>query len=311
MKPKISVIICTHNPKPEYFERVLDALKSQSLPKEQWELLLVDNASTEFLGEKVDLGWHLNARHIRENQLGLTPARLRGIQETQAETLVFVDDDNILDTDYLEIVLKISSEWTILGAWGGQAVPEFEEQPPDWTKAFWEKLAIREFDQDKWSNLVHQNDTTPYGAGLCIRKAVAEKYSKLVRTDPKRSKLGRTGKVEKSNTLLMACEDTDMAFTACDLGFGTGLFKALKLTHIMPAGRLQEDYLLKLIEGLTYSVAVLESFRGKTPLRYSWKAKLLNYFRHWFMNPRDRRFKDAHFRGLNLAIQEIANSDSK
>ena len=309
MKPDLSVIICTHNPTSNYFEKVLNALKAQTLPIEQWELLLVDNASTQSLCKTIDLSWHLNARHIRENQLGLTPARLRGIQEAQAETLVFVDDDNVLDSDYLEIALRISKDWSVLGAWGGQAIAEFEEQPPEWTKPFWEKLAIREIDQDKWSNLVHQNDTTPYGAGLCIRKIIAEKYSELVHTDPKRSKLGRTGKAENSSTLLMACEDIDMAFTACDLGFGTGLFRTLKLTHLMPANRLQEAYLLKLIEGLTYSVAVLESFRGKTPLRYSWRAKILNYFRRLFLNPRERRFRDAHFRGLNLAIREIENSD--
>jgi len=269
---------------------------------EQWELLLIDNASVQPLCEKVDLNWHSNARHIREDELGLTLARLRGIQEAQTEVLVFVDDDNVLDSDYLEIVLQISKEWPILGAWGGQAAPEFEEQPPEWTKPLWGKLAIREFDQDKWSNLINQDETTPYGAGLCIRKIVALKYSELIRNDPKRSKLGRTGKS------LSACEDIDLAYTACDLGFGTGIFSGLKLTHLIPPNRLQEDYLLKLIEGLTYSVTILDSFRGKIQPRYSWKAKLLNYFRRWFLDPRERRFRDAHFRGLNLAMKEISES---
>jgi hypothetical protein len=46
--------------------RVLDALKAQTLPKEQWELLLIDNASKEPLAESWDLSWHPHARHIRE-----------------------------------------------------------------------------------------------------------------------------------------------------------------------------------------------------------------------------------------------------
>jgi len=37
----VSVIICTHNPRPDYLQRVLDALKAQTLPKENWELLLM------------------------------------------------------------------------------------------------------------------------------------------------------------------------------------------------------------------------------------------------------------------------------
>ncbi|WP_373544707.1 glycosyltransferase [Chamaesiphon sp.] len=299
MKPVLSVIICTHNPRIEYFDRVLSALKSQTLPMTEWELLIVDNASTQTLCGRVDLSWHPHARHVREERLGLTPARLCGIQAAQADTLVFVDDDNVLDSDYLEIAHQIGTKWPILGAWGGQAVAEFEEPPPAWTQPFWCKLAIREFDEDKWSNLIHQDETTPYGAGFCVRKTVAQKYAHLIETDPRRAKLGRTGKT------LAACEDIDLAYTACDLGFGTGIFSALKLTHLIPPNRLQEEYLLKLIEGLSYSVAILESFRGKYPINHTPKAKLLNYVRRWLLDPRERRFKDAHVRGLNLAIQEI------
>ena len=67
----ISVVICTHNPRPDYLRRTLDALKTQTLPQEQWELLLVDNASEKALTGVWDLSWHPRARHIRENELGL------------------------------------------------------------------------------------------------------------------------------------------------------------------------------------------------------------------------------------------------
>ena len=58
MKTNLSVIICTHNPRFEYFDRVLNALKGQTLPLEQWELVIIDNASVEPLCERVDLNWH-------------------------------------------------------------------------------------------------------------------------------------------------------------------------------------------------------------------------------------------------------------
>ncbi len=44
---KISAIICTHNPRPHYLRRVLEALNRQTLDKGEWELLLVDNASRQ------------------------------------------------------------------------------------------------------------------------------------------------------------------------------------------------------------------------------------------------------------------------
>ena len=99
----ISVIICSHNPRPEYLRRTLEALKAQTLPTKDWELLLVDNASKEPLAGRFDLSWHPNARHVRENELGLTTARLRGIREAHSDLLVFVDDDNVLRTiQYLD-----------------------------------------------------------------------------------------------------------------------------------------------------------------------------------------------------------------
>ena len=301
MQVDISVIICTHNPRSDYFEKVLNALKAQTLSTAQWELLLVDNASALSLCETIDLGWHPHAHHIREEQLGLTPARLRGIKEAQAEVIVFVDDDNVLESDYLEIVLRISQEWPMLGAWGGQTIPEFEEQPPDWTEPYWGYLAIREFDRDKWSNLLHQNETTPCGAGLCIRKVVANKYLKLAHNDPKRMNLGRKGKI------ILSGEDIDLAYTSSDLGLGMGLFTSLKLIHLMPASRLSEDYLLKVVKGSTYSQVILDSLRGIIPPKRSLSSKLLLQIRRNLMEPRSRRFHDAYFCGFNLAVTELSD----
>jgi glycosyltransferase involved in cell wall biosynthesis len=298
MKPKLSVIICTHNPRRDYLDKVLQALKSQTLSMEQWELLLVDNASDEPLCSEIDLSWHFNSRHIREEQLGLTPARLRGIKEAEAETLVFVDDDNVLDLDYLEVALHISKNWPILGAWGGQIRPEFEETPPDWTKPYWDRLAIREFEQDVWSNI---GEAVPYGAGICVRKVVAEKYAELLHDNPVRLKLDRKGK------LLFSAGDLDLALTSRDVGLGTGLFVRLKVAHLMPAYRLQEEYLARLIEANTYSCIMLHYFRGKTPesRNLSWLRKLVESYRVWRMEPRQRRFYQAWRRGQSLGIKEI------
>lgn len=297
----LSVIVCTHNPRFDYLDKVLHALKFQTLPDLQWELLLIDNASNKLLSSEIDLSWHSNARHIREEKLGLTPARLRGIQEAAAETLVFVDDDNVLDSDYLEVALSISKDWPTLGAWGGQIRPEFEELPPEWTKPYWKILAIREFAQDRWSNLLDQNETTPCGAGMCVRKIVAEKYTYLINNNTRRLNMDRKG------SSLISCGDTDLAFTACDIGLGTGQFVSLRLTHLIPANRLQEEYLCKLIEAIAYSGLMLKFFRGNIPIfpNTSSRKSLIEIYHLWRLNSRERRFYKARERGKSLAIQEI------
>src|SRR5665213_4011640 len=156
---ELSVIICTHNPRVDYLTRTLDALKAQTLPKEEWELLLIDNASKEPLAGKWGLSWHPNARIIREEQLGLTPARLRGVKESSSELLVFVDDDNVLFSDYLVECFQIAKTWPILGAWGGQHFPEFEggTPPEKWKVDLWTST----FSRDLWSNN-YDPRVTPY-----------------------------------------------------------------------------------------------------------------------------------------------------
>ena len=302
MKPTFSVIICTHNPKLDYLKRVLQALQNQTLSKDQWELLLIDNASDTVLAEEVDLQWHHKARHIREEQLGLTQARLRGIKESIGEILIFVDDDNILEADFLEVNVNISQEWPMLGVWGGQIVPEFEQAPADWAKPYLILLAVREFDRDKWSNSTIPNESVPCGAGICVRKFVAEKYAEQTLKDEKRAELGRKGK------LLTSGEDTDLALTACDLGLGTGQFRSLKLTHIISANRLQENYLLRLVKVFFYSQTLMMALRKQPlPAKPCISQKLLQKYSRWRMKPLNRRFYDAEKAGINLALNEIAS----
>src|SRR6185295_2735522 len=97
MSVEISVITCAYNPRPDHLQLVLDALRTQTLDRQRWEYLLVDNASDQGLTFPAEASWHSNGRLIREERLGLTPARLRGIQESTGDLLVFVDDDNVLD----------------------------------------------------------------------------------------------------------------------------------------------------------------------------------------------------------------------
>jgi glycosyltransferase involved in cell wall biosynthesis len=75
--PRISVVICTHNPRLDYLDRVLAALKSQTLPLPEWELLLIDHAPRDPLANLRNLSWQPNARCVVEEKLGLTSARLR------------------------------------------------------------------------------------------------------------------------------------------------------------------------------------------------------------------------------------------
>lgn len=251
----LSVILCTHNPRPAILARVLRALEEQTLARSAWELLIIDNGSTEPLHAGNTVAWHPRGRVLVETTLGLSRARISGIVATEGALLVFVDDDNVLAPNYLERALGVAHERPYLGAWGGAVVGEFETPPPSWAKPYLPFLALRNPTRESWSNATQITDATPCGAGLCVRRPVAAAWTERTRHDQARLSLGRIGRG------LGAGEDGDLAFTACDLGLGAGVFPHLRLTHIIPAERLSLEYLERLVEDMSRSEVVLRSLR--------------------------------------------------
>jgi glycosyltransferase involved in cell wall biosynthesis len=298
-RPQISVAICTHNPRADYLARTLAGLRAQTLPHTEWELLLVDNASRPPV--ETDLSWHPHARRVSEPALGLTNARLRSIAETATDLLIFVDDDNVLAPDYLAVARELAAQWPILGAWGGHIEPEFESPPPDWTRPYWQALAIRPVERDRWSNVKGEPLAEPYGAGLCVRRSVARAYLESLQADPRRRALDRTG------TQLTSGGDTDFVHRASDLGLGTGLFAKLRVTHLIPAARTEESYLLRLVEALSYSKTLLDALRGIRPVQPSRSQRLFDFYRHLHISLRERRFLAARARGRARALSEISS----
>lgn len=294
---RASVIICTHNPRPDLLARALRGLAQQSLPRDRWDLLIIDNASTPAVEDFADVAWHPHARIVREERLGLTAARLRGIEEAGADLLVFVDDDNVLAPDYLEQALSIGATHPFLGAWGGSAIGEFEGPVPDVLKPWIHLVAVHECRRVIWSNQSYH--TTPHGAGMCIRKTIAEAYANRVRSDPARLRLDRTG------TSLLSCGDTDMADTSFEYGLGVGRFPQLSLMHIIPRRRLTEEYFLKAAQGREASIVLMKTLRSEPvshPFSSNTVKRLLKWIQLAFLPRMERRMALACLRGYRQGM---------
>jgi len=252
----ISVVICTHNPRPGYLRRVFGALQAQTLARERWELLIIDNASTERLADTWDLSWHSRARHVREDEPGLTQARLRGIKESKGDLLVFVDDDNVLAPDFLEKAGALAADHPYLGVFGaGILEPEFEVPPPPELGPHLQMLALRWVPTARWSNNTEDFECTPWGAGLCVKRRVAEDYRKLL------DQLNVTELLDRQGERLYAGGDDVFSWASVLGGQGFGVFPELRITHLISAGRLTRRYFLRLIHDHSFSHGVLSYLR--------------------------------------------------
>jgi glycosyltransferase involved in cell wall biosynthesis len=257
-----SVIICAHNPRADYFARVLGGLRNQTLPLDKWELLIVDNASRLPLASSWDISWHSTGRHILESELGLSWARRRGIQEARADLIIFVDDDNVLEETYLVEAIKIGQEWRSLGVWGSGSIRgDFEVEPPESLRELRPWLALRELSAPCWSDLVSCEDAIPWGAGLCVRKEVAIAYTQSFDLSPIQI-TGRRG------VSLFCADDREISFVCCSHGLGIGVFPEPKLNHLTPRHRVSRDYFVRLVEAAHVSSFLLD---------YKWRQIIPQY----------------------------------
>lgn len=305
---KLAVVICSHNSRLDYLQRVLDALRGQTMPVSEWELVLVDNGSREPLAPKVDLSWHPHgcvARNdVPENEASLVGARVRGMGESTAALLVFVDDDNVLAPDYLVQAVAVGERHPNLGAWGGQIVLCYEDPARRLPAELEGLLCFRELTTARWSNLVDQWDCTPWGAGLCVRRRVADAYLNLLEREPDRRRLDPNGREMRFGG------DTDLVNTGLRFGLGKGVFPELSLTHLIPARRCEPVFIERALEAHGYSAALhgwIETGRvtpPRTDVRF-WLVELARW-------PRRSRWDRLRWRALRRgqwrAYRELASA---
>jgi glycosyltransferase involved in cell wall biosynthesis len=132
--PKISAIVCTHN-RAAFLPAALDSLLRQSVDPEAYEIIVVDNLSTDETPSVTQsyVREHANLRCIVEPKLGLSVARNAGMQQTAAELVAFTDDDAVVAPDWIERLLeRFSKVHAMTAAIGGEIEPIWQVPRPGW-----------------------------------------------------------------------------------------------------------------------------------------------------------------------------------
>lgn len=131
-EPLISVAVCTFN-RSRYLRNVLADLCAQTLARERYEILVVDNASTDetaqVAAEFTRAGG--NVRYLHEPQQGLSHARNRGWHEARGEYVGYTDDDCRVPPEWLAVAEQIILEHRP-AAFGGPYYPFYDDPRPVW-----------------------------------------------------------------------------------------------------------------------------------------------------------------------------------
>jgi len=134
MVTSASIIICTFNRSSSLVE-TLESITQLDVPVGvDWEVLVVDNNSTDDTREAVARfiqAGHKNIRYLFESKQGKAYALNHAINNAHGEILAFTDDDALLGRQWLQLILDTFSDLKP-DCVGGKVVPLWLDQRPDW-----------------------------------------------------------------------------------------------------------------------------------------------------------------------------------
>lgn len=138
----LSVIIPTRN-RCKLLQNQLESLAAQTLPFEEFEVIVVDNGSSDNTTGIVKKFTHrlVNLRYFQEFEPGLHAGRHRGLKEAKGEILVYTDDDIRASPTWLEAISEnfSSSEVVLVG---GNNYPDFQDEVPGWLEKLWSRPSM-------------------------------------------------------------------------------------------------------------------------------------------------------------------------
>ena len=174
--------------------------------------------------------------------------------------------------------------------------------PPDWIKPFLKYLAVFPLERElRLKGSFDGNyDRVPPTAGMFIRRELADHHLKMLEAKPAHLALGGTRGVP------IGGEDMDLGLGVLEMGREAARFPQLTVTHLMPADRLTEEYMAKLIQSVRAGTLILGHLRGVGLKPRSRFALWLDQVRARRLPNPHRRFMEAEIKGELQAREFIA-----
>lgn len=262
----LSVILCTYN-RERYIYNVLQSIAAGGFG--DYEIVLVNNNSTDgtesecqrFAKDHPEVAM----RYCVEKQQGLSYARNRGIMESQGEVLVYVDDDAVVNREYLQTYADFFSRNKEAVAAGGPITPRYDGcEEPSWMSHYTRQLVTGELNLGTREREFPKG-AFPGGGNAAYRKSVFNEVGLF------NVELGRKG-----NSLIGA-EEKDLFDKMTSRGMKFYYLPNAILYHLIPPKKLTQDY----FDRLTYGIGVSERYRTQQIGRKKYLNRLLKEAVKW------------------------------
>jgi glycosyltransferase involved in cell wall biosynthesis len=176
----LSVIICTYN-RDQHIGRALDSLIKQDYDKNDFEIIIVDNNSTDKTAEIISSFKRkhsdFNITTAKETQQGLSFGRNKGISLARGTYLSYIDDDGIAKKDYVSQIKHYTEQYPDYLAMGGKVLPTYETGiEPNWMSKYIERIISVVNLGDEVKEL---HKTYPVGCNMIFKKEIFDRVGRF------------------------------------------------------------------------------------------------------------------------------------
>lgn len=229
---RLSLLIATYNRSASLLD-ALGSVAAQQADPAVWECVVVDNNSTDDTATRFEAFRRahpgVNLRLVRETQQGLSHARNRGIAESGGEYLAIIDDDERINSGFVQAYLDFFDTHPDVAAAGGRIVAEYPGGRPRWMSRWTEAPIANPIDLGPKARPFPAG-RIPGGGNMALRRSAVARHGAF---DPA---LGRTGK------RLLGGEESDLFARLRRAGEQVWYVPDAVMWHIIGPEKLTVDY---------------------------------------------------------------------
>jgi glycosyltransferase involved in cell wall biosynthesis len=237
---KISVVICTYN-RSAYIKDAMDSLYEQTLSRDQYEVIVVNNNSTDATQEVCEsfIATHTDAffYYFNEPKQGASFARNTGAAFAKSPLLCFMDDDAVADKDYLERIVQFFDKHPDAGGLGGRIIPKYIPSEPQWMSHYVSSL-VGHFHYSEDVSVFAPNKY-PLESNMIIRKKDFDAIDGFNSALP-----GVVG------TLRIGGEGKDFFMRLKELERTIYYDPAIRVQHVVETAKLTREYMYRVASGI-------------------------------------------------------------
>jgi glucosyl-dolichyl phosphate glucuronosyltransferase len=229
-----TVLICTYN-RAQRLAETLDSLGAQEDTRTAWDVLVVDNNSSDDTADVLRsraASFPVPLRYLVEKRQGKSYALNAGLSAIRTDIVLFTDDDVRLSPAWIRVAVDALAEDPNVDYVGGPVRPIWGAPPPSWfprtSNNLWGTVAVLDYGPSAFE--FESRQRIPIGANMAVRRRLIDQAG------------GFTTALDRSGTALLGQGQAEFFYRTRQVGARGKYLPAMVVHHHVPASRLTKRY---------------------------------------------------------------------